>query len=100
MDRNLKKLVYAICADYKRRERLLSLGRLPQRTAANYRRMNAAIDKAIARNIEPCDRADMLRSLQDRRGYNSGGVSHRGINQFYRTKCRIMEDIAASLNLI
>ena len=100
MDRNLKRLVYAICADYPRRARLLSLGRLPAETAAMYRRMNAAIDHAVERNIERCDRADMLRSLQDRRGYNSGGVSHRGINQFYRAKRRIIEDIAASLNLI
>lgn len=100
MDKHVKRLVYAICADYPRRAKLLGNGRLPMETAATYARMNAAIDNAIERNIEQCDRNDMMRSLQDRRGYNSGGVSHRGRNQFYNIKQKIIYEIAASLHLI
>ena len=100
MDPHVKRLIYAICADYPRRAKLLSLGRLPMETAATYARMNAAIDNAIDHNIEQCDRKDMMRSLQDRRGYNSGGISHRGRNQFYNIKQKIVKEIAASLNLI
>ena len=100
MDTHVKRLVYAICADYPRRARLLAIDRLPMETAATYARMNAAIDNAIDHNIEQCDRKDMLRSLQDRRGYNSGGISHRGRNQFYKIKQKIIAEIAASLHLI
>ncbi len=100
MDARVKRMVYAICADYPRRAKLLTIGRLPMETAATYARMNAAIDNAIDNNIEQCDRKDMLRALQDRRGYNSGGVSHRGRNQFYNVKQRIVEEIAAALHLI
>ena len=100
MDSHVRRLIYAICADYPRRAKLLSLGRLPMETAATYARLNAAIDNAIDRNIEQCDRRDMMRSLQDRRGYNSGGISHRGRNQFYSIKQRIVEEIAVSLHLI
>ncbi|MBQ8357884.1 MAG: hypothetical protein IJX39_08785 [Clostridia bacterium] len=100
MDLHVKRLVYAICADYPRRAKLLNIGRLPMETAATYARLNAAIENAVDRNIEKCDRKDMMRSLQDRRGYNSGGVTHRGRNQFYKAKMKIIEEIASSLNLI
>ena len=100
MDSQVKRMIYAICADYPRRAKLLAIGRLPMETAATYARMNAAIDNAIDRHIESVDRRDMMRSLQDRRGYNSGGISHRGRNQFYSIKLKIVEEIARSLNLI
>ena len=98
MDRQQKRIVFAICADYQRRARLIGSGRLPAERAANYARMNAAIDTAIRNNIDACDRADMLRSLQDRRGYLHGG-SHRGRNQFYTIKQKIVQEIADALNI-
>lgn len=99
MDNKLRRIIYAICADYNRRAKLLQRGRLPIETAATYARWNAAIDLAVAKHAEPGERSAMMKALQNRRGYNEAS-DHCGKNQFYKRKTLIVEEIAEALNLL
>ena len=99
MDNGIRRIVYAICSDYSRRAKLINRGRLPQKTAETYSRMNNAIDSAVNAHADPGERAMMMRTLQDRRGYLEG-LDICGKNQFYKRKAIIVEEIAKMLDLV
>lgn len=94
------KIAKAICADYDRRAAAIRKGEGSEELLEEYRRLNAAVDAALA-GEEVGTRADLLRCMADRQGYEKNHAHLYICRQsFYRKKRQIVHDVAKSLNLV
>ena len=94
------EIVKAVCVDYARRERAIKHGNVTGAVLARFVELNAIIDTALE-DIEVGIRMDMLRDIQNRRGYDFSPASYCiSKNTYYKRKKKLIYDIAKSLALV
>lgn len=94
------EIVKTLCADYNRRERAIKYGNVTGDVLARYVELNAVIDRALE-DIEVGIRMDMLKDIQNRRGYDFSPASYCiSKNTYYKRKKKLIFDIAKSLALV
>jgi len=94
------EIVKAVCGDYDRRERQIKYGTLTGETLEKYVYLNNVVNTALE-DIDVGMRRDMLRDIQQRRGYDFSMCSSCiSKNAYYRRKRKLIYDIAVGLALI
>lgn len=94
------EIVKTICADYDRRERAIKHGNVTGVVLERLVELNAIIDAALE-DIEIGVREDMLRDIQNRRGYDFSPASYCiSKNTYYKRKKKLIYDIAKNLALV
>lgn len=93
-------LVQAVCADYKRREKIIKRGNACGDVLAKYILLNGTIDRAMS-SVEAGIRADMLEDIAARRGYTKSRTQLIvAKNTYYRRRRKVIYDIAKDLSLL
>lgn len=99
--RGVAKIAKAVCADYERRSAVLRAGSASNAVLEEYRKLNAAVDAALAEIEEPAIRADILKNIIERRGYEKSFVTtYICENSYYARQRRVLCLIAKNLLLI
>lgn len=94
------EIVKTLCADYSRRERAIKYGNVTGAVLERYVELNATIDTALE-DVEIGIRMDMLRDIQNRRGYDFSPASYCiSKNTYYKRKKKLIYDIAKNLALV
>lgn len=94
------KIVNSICADYDRREKLISCSKVTGDVLEHLIKLNAVVDDALA-DIEPGIRREVLNDITEGRGYyKSGCCVIMDKNSYYRRRRKLVHDIAVAINLI
>jgi hypothetical protein len=94
------KIVKAVCADYDRRRRALA-GELPEDVRTRLVDLNNIVDQALAVVDEPCVRADILRDMVARRGYeHSHAQMYLCENSYYARRRLVVYEVAKQLHLV
>lgn len=94
------EIVKAVCVDYARREWAIKHGNVTGVVLERLVELNAIIDAALE-DIEIGVREDMLRDIQNRRGYDFSPASYCiSKNTYYKRKKKLIYDIAKNLALV
>lgn len=94
------EIVKTVCADYTRRDRAIKLGNVTGEVLTRYIELNSVIESSLE-EIEVGIRMDILKDIQNRRGYDfSPASSYISKNTYYKRKKKLIYDIAKSLALI
>lgn len=94
------KIAKAICADYDRRAAAIRKGEGSEELLEEYRRLNAAVDAALA-EIDEGVRADILRCMTIGQGYEkSHAHMYLSDKSFYRRKRKVIYVVAKELSLV
>lgn len=94
------EIVKTICADYNRREQAIKFGNVSGEVLDKYIELNAIITAALE-DVEFGIRMDILRDIQNRRGYDFSPASYCiSKNTYYKRKKKLIYDIAKRLALI
>ena len=96
----VERIVDALCADYDRRRNAISGGGLESDTDEFYRELNSAIEESVSESCEEGIRAEMLRDLKLRRGYNRSMMYGISEGAYKRRKRLAKYIIARRLNYI
>ncbi len=100
LPRSIVEVVKSLCVDYPRRARALKNRLASEVLLCEYKRINDAIDKALA-DVEVGIRDYLLKDISDRRGYDcSEACICISKDAYYRRKRKVVHDIAKGLNLI
>ena len=97
---DVERTVCDLCLGYARRENLLLRGELLPSTAAEFMRLNTAIDEALAEECEVAIRKTMLADLGQRRGHARSPLGIISTNTYKERKKRTKYNIARRLSLI
>ena len=101
MPRGVVMIAKAICADYDRRAKALSTGIKDRRVREAYERMNGWVDEALDTIEEPAIRAELLRDMVARRGYDRSRVQWCiCANSYYARRRKVLYLVAKSASLI
>lgn len=97
--RSVTEIVRAICADYPRRQRMISDGEGGD-AEKECRRINAAVDAALA-EVEVGVREILLLDIACGRGYDYSMASAIMVkSSYYRRRNKLIRDIARQMNLL
>ena len=100
MPTSIVEIVKAICADYDRRERAIKFGNVAGDVLMKYVELNNVINNAL-QAVEVGIRTELLRDIQNRRGYeHSAAVLIIAKNTYYNRKRKLIYDIAKDLRLL
>ena len=92
-------VVYAICADYDRREREMKFGIVSGDVLERYAELNRTIESALL-CVESDLREDLLSDIAKKRGFERSRISPLlSKNAYYRRRRRVIYEIAAGLKL-
>ena len=92
-------VVYAICADYDRREREMKFGVVSGDVLERYAEINRTIESALL-CVESDLREDLLSDIAEKRGFERSRISPLlSKNAYYRRRRRVIYEIAAGLKL-
>ena len=92
-------VVYAICADYDRREREMKFGVVTGDVLERYAELNRTIESALL-CVESDLREDLLSDIAKKRGFERSRISPLlSKNAYYRRRRRVIYEIAAGLKL-
>ena len=92
-------VVYAICADYDRREREMKFGIVSGDVLEHYAELNRTIESALL-CVESDLREDLLSDIAKKRGFERSRISPLlSKNAYYRRRRRVIYEIAAGLKL-
>ncbi len=97
---DVERTVADLCLGYRRRENLLLRGELLPATAAEFIRINAAIDGALEDECEVAIRQTILEDLAERRGHRRSPLAIISVNTYKERKKRTKYNIARRLSLI
>ena len=93
-------IVYSICADYDRRERIIKYSSVTGAVLDRMVELNAIVDNALE-DIEPGMRREIIKDIAEGRGYNKSNCCvMMDKNSYYRRKRKLVHDIAATMSLI
>lgn len=100
MPQTVINLVKAICADYERRKKAITCGKVDGFVLRQYVDFNNAIDK-ILQNVDLGLRVDLMRDLANGSGYNFSQASpYMAKNTYYRYKKKFLYELAVELHLM
>ena len=98
---DVERTIADLCLGYKRRRNaLLDVERLCPATAAEFMRVNNAIDAALNEECEDGIRQTMLEDLAVRRGHRTSPLYAISPNTYKARKMRTKYNIARRLSLI
>jgi hypothetical protein len=93
-------IVKAVCADYERRKKAITLGKVNGFVLQQYSIFNTAIDKTL-QSVDPGLRVDLMRDLANGSGYNFSQASpYMAKNTYYRYKKKFIYELAIELHLL
>ena len=99
-DRELERLVSALCADYERREQALSLGTVSRRTALEYKYLNYKIRAAVESAVGERDAERFIRDIGNNTGYAKTELDYYSESVYKRRKAEAKYGIAKCLHLV
>ena len=101
MPKGVVTITTAICADYDRRARAIRAGIDDESVRTTYERMNGWVDSALAEIEEPGIRAEILRDMVNRRGYEKSAAQlFICENSYYARRRMVLYLVAKSASLI
>lgn len=100
-NKHVYRVVVTLCADYKRRKKVIAEGKIDSVHIEYYKLLNDAIDRALEKGVD-CDiREQMLEDIGNRVGpYNSRCCLYMSVGTYKAQKREAVYNIAKNLQLL